>query len=86
MRKLLYLTLTLLCFVAVFSYCTGASNNSDTNEQLSANETYTCPMHNEVMSRTPGTCPKCNMDLVKQKMTPDQEKMMKEGTFVKPEK
>jgi transcription initiation factor IIE alpha subunit len=40
-------------------------------------------MHNEVMSNKPGTCPKCNMKLEKQKMTSEQEKMMKEGTSVK---
>ena len=26
---------------------------------------YTCPMHPEVKSDTPGTCPKCGMTLVK---------------------
>src|SRR5690606_18096309 len=25
---------------------------------------YTCPMHPEVVSNTPGKCPKCGMDLV----------------------
>jgi len=29
--------------------------------------TYVCPMHPEVKSSTPGTCPKCNMKLVPQK-------------------
>lgn len=28
-------------------------------------ETYTCPMHPEVVSDTPGKCPKCGMTLVK---------------------
>jgi Cu(I)/Ag(I) efflux system membrane fusion protein len=45
---------------------------------------YTCAMHNEVMSDKPGKCPKCEMTLVKQKMTDNQMKMMKEGTYVKP--
>ncbi len=45
---------------------------------------YTCSMHNEVMSDHPGECPKCGMKLVKQKMTAEQQKMMNEGTYVKP--
>ena len=28
---------------------------------------YTCPMHPEVTSRTPGTCPKCGMALIEKK-------------------
>ena len=47
-------------------------------------EMYTCTMHNEVMSNKPGKCPKCGMALVKQKMTDEQMKMMKEGTYIKP--
>jgi hypothetical protein len=26
---------------------------------------YTCPMHTEIISDKPGTCPKCGMELVK---------------------
>ena len=28
---------------------------------------YTCPMHPEVISKTPGNCPKCGMKLVPKK-------------------
>ncbi|MEA2491223.1 MAG: hypothetical protein QOH21_3015 [Acidobacteriota bacterium] len=31
---------------------------------------YTCPMHPEVTSATPGTCPKCGMTLVKKESKP----------------
>jgi hypothetical protein len=31
------------------------------------NVVYTCPMHPEVMSNEPGTCPKCGMRLVVKK-------------------
>ena len=41
-------------------------------------EMYTCTMHNEVMSDKLGKCPKYAMTLAKQKM-------MKEGTYTKPE-
>jgi hypothetical protein len=52
--------------------------------QLAANETYTCTMHNEVMSDHPGKCPKCGMDLVKQEMTAKQKKLKENGNYVKP--
>ncbi|MBA4322179.1 MAG: hypothetical protein C0408_05115, partial [Odoribacter sp.] len=26
---------------------------------------YTCPMHSEIISDKPGTCPKCGMELIK---------------------
>ena len=44
---------------------------------------YTCTMHNEVMSDHQGKCPKCSMKLVN--MTAEQQKMMNEGTYTKPE-
>ncbi|GAA4465177.1 hypothetical protein GCM10023189_45430 [Nibrella saemangeumensis] len=50
---------------------------------LAAGETFTCPMHPEVMSDNFGHCPKCGMNLEKQKMTAEQVKMKQEGTFVK---
>ncbi|WP_462220491.1 heavy metal-binding domain-containing protein [Ferruginibacter sp.] len=83
MKKLLFTAAILLCAALVFTACTGNSSNAKT-EQLAKDETYTCTMHNEVMSDKPGKCPKCEMNLVKQKMTAEQMKMMKEGTYTKP--
>ena len=57
---------------------------STENNQLAANETFTCTMHNEVMSDHPGKCPKCEMDLVKQQMTDEQKKLKENGNYVKP--
>ena len=37
---------------------------------------YTCPMHHDVVSDTPGKCPKCNMDLSLSK----KEEMKKDVT------
>ncbi len=84
MKKLLFTAAILLASTLVFTACSGNGSNAKT-EQLAKDETYTCTMHNEVMSDKPGKCPKCGMTLVKQKMTDEQMKMMKEGTYTKPE-
>ena len=85
MKQIFLVALILLSFGLVFIACNGNNNKAKT-EQLAKDEMYTCTMHNEVMSDHTGQCPKCNMDLVKQKMTADQQKMMNEGTYVKPKK
>lgn len=66
---------------AGFVFTAGSvNNNKATTVQQAKDEMYTCTMNNEVMSDHPGKCPKCNMKLVKQKMTANQYKMMNEGT------
>ena len=84
MKKLLFTAAIFLSAALVFTACSDNGSNAKT-EQLTKDETYTCTMHNEVMSEKPGKCPKCGMTLVKQKMTDEQMKMMKEGTYAKPE-
>jgi hypothetical protein len=37
---------------------------------------YTCPMHSEIVSATPGTCPKCGMELVKTEKGKQQSEPM----------
>jgi protein-arginine kinase activator protein McsA len=87
----------LLILITVSTTTFIACNNSNTKSQnltsqtdttskhdtLAENEMYTCKMHQDVMSDKPGKCSKCGMTLVKQKMTSAQEKMMKEGTYIK---
>lgn len=52
--------------IAFFTF-TGCKNNSD--KKVSANagieETYTCPMHPQIIKHEPGNCPICGMPLVK---------------------
>lgn len=82
MKKGLFIAALLLSLGLVFNAC--SDNKNAKTEQLAAGETYTCTMHNEVMSDQPGTCPKCGMNLVKQKMTDQQKQMKESGNYVKP--
>ena len=83
MKNLFFFAVIFLSFSIVLTACSGNNNDAKT-EQLAKDEMFTCPMHNEVMSDHSGDCPKCNMKLVRQKMTAGQQKMMDEGTYVKP--
>ena len=83
MKNSFFITAILLFTAFGFTACSGNDSKAKT-EQLAKDEMYTCAMHNEVMGNHEGKCPKCGMKLVKQKMTADQEKMMKEDTYVKP--
>ena len=83
MKNLLSITALLFSMALFFSACSENRSNTKT-EQLAENEMYTCTMHNEVMSDHEGKCPKCGMNLTKQKMTAAQQKMMNEGTYTKP--
>lgn len=83
MKQIFFIAAIILTIGLVFTACSGKDNKTNT-EQLSKDEMYTCTMHNEVMSDHAGKCPKCGMKLVKQKMTAEQQKMMKEGTYTKP--
>lgn len=69
----------------VMSSC---SNSSASNTVSVANTdstmVYSCTMHQQVISNHPGACPKCGMTLLKQKVTADQQKMLRDGNYVKP--
>jgi len=56
------------------------SNDTNQNSQESVQNTskvYTCPMHPEVLSDTPGKCPKCGMELVVQNSVTNSQDPMK---------
>ena len=69
--------LTLIIVILTLAGCKNAHNNDDGVSEIR----YTCPMHPTVISNEPGTCPVCNMSLVKVEPNTDNHSGMN-GSFV----
>lgn len=52
---------TIILSILVLTGC----KNEHQNHQTTSDSYYTCPMHPSVVSGTPGSCPVCNMSLIK---------------------
>ncbi len=59
MKKILFFSLIVLSF----SNCVFAQTKAGKTDTTQHTSFYTCPHHPEVMSHTPGKCPKCGMEL-----------------------
>ena len=75
MRYQLILIVTLVLFIFA-----GCKQGHDNNQAVSDSR-YTCPMHPTVVRSSPGTCPVCNMSLVKINGNTNKNSEMK-GNFV----
>jgi hypothetical protein len=62
------INISAILIVLFFAACTNSVKPSeasaDTAKVLNTAALYTCPMHPEVISEMPGTCPDCKMDLI----------------------
>lgn len=68
MKKNLLIMSFILFSAVIFSSC----GQSPVKEKAAAEKEvakvqYTCPMHPEIITDKPGTCPICGMDLVEKK-------------------
>jgi len=68
MKKYLLLSAFALSAAVIFNACGNSPKNEKAESSTEvAKAQYTCPMHPEVVSDTPGDCPKCGMPLVAKK-------------------
>jgi hypothetical protein len=72
MKKAIISTTLTIIFIIALSCNSGSPKavNKDLKQKEMTEVYYTCPMHPEIHSDKPGTCPKCGMALVEAK-TPD---------------
>jgi membrane fusion protein, copper/silver efflux system len=61
--KLLFRTIWALTIMIVVAGCERQKHDHTVNQQQLQNAVYSCPMHPEIQSDTPGTCPICKMNL-----------------------
>jgi hypothetical protein len=67
MKRNLSRTLRWLLFIACLGLAPLHTTDATPAQRRQATARYVCPMHAEVTSRKPGSCPKCQMKLVAQK-------------------
>ena len=67
--KIIILTIAIISLMGIYSFNAAYSFEKNTSSaglsvpDSTVTKIYTCPMHPEVISDKPGTCPKCGMDL-----------------------
>lgn len=65
MKKILkILPVLLIAATALFGLHSCNGTQTEEHSETAEKQTYTCPMHPQIVSNKPGTCPICGMDLV----------------------
>ncbi len=78
-QKVFFLSITILFALA------GCKSKNENHAGHDSGSYYTCPMHPTVKSNSPGSCPVCNMSLIKVEKQNNQH-AQQEGNFITIEK
>lgn len=78
-QKIIFLSITILFALA------GCKSKNENHAGHDSGTYYTCPMHPTVKSNSPGSCPVCNMSLIKVEKQ-SNEHAQQEGNFISIEK
>jgi Cu(I)/Ag(I) efflux system membrane fusion protein len=63
MKRILNNSITIFLIIGLILYGCNSDKNTSSDAKL---QSYTCPMHPQIIKDAPGTCPICRMDLVPQ--------------------
>lgn len=74
-QKIIFLSITILFALA------GCKSKNENHAGHDSGTYYTCPMHPSVKSNSPGSCPVCNMSLIKVEKQNNQH-LQHEGNFI----
>jgi hypothetical protein len=76
-KSIILIVLTMVFCSFQNTFAQNAFEKQDTTLTLDSTKIiYTCPMHSEIISDKPGTCPKCGMELVKLENGKEQSEPM----------
>ncbi|WP_245843467.1 efflux RND transporter periplasmic adaptor subunit [Niastella vici] len=69
MKHTIKVLLIVYCLLAVGFIACKESKKDQPEKQAASKDSYTCPMHPQIIKDKPGSCPICGMDLVKRSVT-----------------
>jgi membrane fusion protein, copper/silver efflux system len=84
MKHTIRVLLIVYCLLSVVFMACNQPKNKQPQTQATVKETYTCPMHPQIIKDKPGSCPICGMDLVKKSASGEKVKDVTLNDLLRP--